>query len=115
MKVKVGGRELIASFRLLVPEGEDAWVEFTAGTWNVRINVKYDDDAGDAGTFDLIGKGDHAVLLLKKWINAFPAVTETPVLLGETEGRKVVFQLQGVSVKKVKSLDMFFYWEAENV
>ncbi len=114
MTVKVGGREQIASFRLLVPEGEDAWIEFTAGTWNIRINIQFDDNAGESGTFDLTGMGDYAILLLKKWVNPLPAVNERMVLLGETDGRKVVFQLYGSAVRGVKCLDMFFYWEKEN-
>lgn len=51
MKLTVGGKEVIETVILQMYEGEDAWIEFKAGTWEVKINVKTIDDSNEIGKF----------------------------------------------------------------
>lgn len=117
MNILVGGRQQIASVSLLVPAGEDAWVEFTADTWDVRINVVFNDDKENPQQgFSLDGKDDHAVLTIKNWNTGLPAALTEPFSLGETEGKKVLFLFSGYAVGGLKRLDLSFFWEKqENV
>lgn len=115
MKILVGGREQIGQATLLVPALSDAWIEFGAGTWSIRINVQFVDDKDNpAQSFDLNGKDDYAVLVVKNWTNPLPMAIEQPFLLGETDGKKVVFLFTGYSVGGLRRLDFSFFWEKQN-
>ncbi|KQB56821.1 MULTISPECIES: DUF6864 domain-containing function [Acidovorax] len=115
MKITVGGRELITTAVLQVPDGEDAWIEFQAGTWNVRLNVKFVDDKEDSTQrFFLEGKDDHAVLTFNNWNNGLPSAIPKPFPFGETDNRKIAFVFSGYSVAGFKRLDISFLWETEN-
>jgi hypothetical protein len=115
MKITVGGRELITTAVLQVPDGEDAWVEFQAGTWNVRLNVRFVDDKEDlTKDFTLEGKDDHAVLTFKNWNHGLPGAVPKPFQFGETDSRKIVFVLSGYAVAGFKRVDISFFWENEN-
>jgi hypothetical protein len=112
MRVTIGGRELIHSFSLFVPSGNDAWIEFLAGTWNVRLQLVFEEDTENKeARFDLIGKGDHALLSVKNWSNSLPSAIEKPVSLGENDGRKIVFIFSGYAVGELKRFDLSFFWE----
>jgi len=115
MKITVGDRELITTAVLQVPDGEQAWIEFQAGTWGVRLNVSFIDDKDDpAQSFSLEGKDDHAVLTFKNWNNGLPSAIPKPFQFGETDGRKISFLFSGYSVPGFKRLDISFFWENEN-
>ena len=115
MKITVGSRELITSAVLLVPDGEEAWVEFEAKSWNVRLNVRFvDDKENSTQDFSLEGKEDYAVLTLKKWNHSLPIAIPKPVPFGETDGRKIAFLFSGYDVAGFKRLDISFFWENEN-
>jgi hypothetical protein len=115
MKITVGSRELITSAVLLVPDGEEAWVEFEAESWNVRLNVRFvDDKENPTQSFSLVGKEDHAVLTINNWKNSLPGAITKPALFGETDGRKIAFLFSGYDVAGFKRLDISFFWESEN-
>ena len=115
MKVTVGGREQIAHASLLIGRSEDAWIEFTADTWNVRLHILFVDDANDKEHgFTLLAKDDHAELTFRNWISQLPMAIEIPFALGETDGKKVVFLFDGFSVGGFKRIDFSFFWEERN-
>jgi hypothetical protein len=115
MKVLVGGRELITTAVLQVPEGEDAWVEFKVNQWDVRVNVRFIDSTQDTEqAVNLEGKGDHAVLVLKNWNYTLPAALPEPMAFGETDGRKVVLALSGYAIQGFKRIDLSFFLEKAN-
>lgn len=115
MKITVGGRELITTAFLQVPDGEDAWIEFQAGSWTVRLNVTFIDDNEDSNkNFTLEGKDDHAVLTFKNWNNGLPAAIPKPLPFGETDNRKIVFVFSGYGFAGFRRMDISFFWENEN-
>ncbi|WP_126146820.1 DUF6864 domain-containing function [Synechococcus elongatus] len=116
MGVTVGGRELIEAFSLLVPWGDDAWINFAAGDWDVRIRIIFEDDKDDqTPRFDFSGKDDHALLCFKNWNSSLPSAIEKPVPLGQVDGREIVFLFSGYTIGSLKHIDFMFFWEASNV
>lgn len=112
MNVKIGNRQQIAAAALQVPEGEDAWVEFVADGWNVRLNVRFVDNKDDPSQkFTLEAPDDHAALVFQNWNQALPGALPKPFLLGETNGRKVSFIFSGYAVQGFKFLNLSFFWE----
>lgn len=112
MKLTIGGREVIESAFLQVPDGEDAQVEFLANKWNLRLVVKFvtNQDTSVSG-FDLEAKTDHAVLTLKNWNHTLPGSIMRPFALGETDGRKISMLFSGYAVQGFKFLALSFFWE----
>lgn len=114
MKITVGGREHITTAVLQVPDGEDAWLEFQAGTWRVRLNIIFIDDKEDSSqNFSVKGVDDHAVLTFKNWNRGLPAAVSKPFQLGEADNRNIVFIFSGYAVAGLKRLDISFFWESE--
>lgn len=115
MKVTIGGREQIANISLLIGKSEDAWIEFAADTWNVRLHVVFIESADkkDQG-FQVLGKDDHAELTLKNWNSSLPVAIESPHTLGEVNGKTVVFLFTGYTVEGFKRVDFSFFWGANN-
>ncbi len=112
MSIKIGGREHITTAALLVPEGEDAWVEFLAGTWNVRIHVVFKDDPANATpSFSLAAEEDHAVLSIINWKTPLPSATIKPFALGQTDGKTIVVLFSGYAVDGLKRIELSFFWE----
>ncbi len=112
MRVTIGGREIIQSFSLLVPGSEDAWLEFRADDWNIRLRITFEDDPSTTSSrFDLTAKGDHAHLSVKNWNNSLPSAIEQPVQLGQSGNRRVLFLFSGYAVGTLKRFDLCFLWE----
>jgi hypothetical protein len=119
VKVTVGGRERIAEVSLTIPNGEDAWLEFAAGTWNVKLHIVFVDIEGEVAPSQtkvgLEGKGEYGVLTFTNWKSAEPITLEKPVKLGKSEGRQVVMMVRGEDLGAVKALNLSFFWEGPNV
>jgi len=113
LKVTVGGREQIFATTLLIPNGEDAWIEFAADTWNIRLNIVFVDNKEDTTSrYDLTGNSDHGVLTLQNWNNSFSMGSATPISIGHTDkGRNVCAMINGHSIEGTKKLDISFFWE----
>lgn len=111
MNIKIGKKNVIQATSILIPAHEGAWLEFPADTWQVRINILFEDSKEDSSQgFNLQGKDDHAVLTLKNWNNALPMGIEEPFQLGVVNGRNVEFLFSGYSVGKLKKLELVFMW-----
>ena len=115
MKITIGGREQIGHASLLVPKSDDAWLEFGADAWNVRIHVVFveDPDEKDHG-FTLRGIEDYAELTFKNWNRSLPAAIDEPFELGRTAGRKIEFLFTGYAVGAFKRIDFSFFWGAND-
>lgn len=115
MKVTVGGRERIAEVSLSVPEGEDVWIEFKAGDWNVKLNIVFVDVEGESAPektrISLEGRGEYGLLTFTNWKNPNPMAFEMPVKLGRAEGRPIVMLANGQTIGKVKTLVLSVFWD----
>ena len=112
MQITVGNRKQIASTALQVPEGEDAWIEFQAEGWNVRLNVRFFDNKEDLSQkFSIEVADDHAVLIFQNWSQALPGALPKPFLIGQINGRKIAMLFSGYAVQGFRFLNLSFFWE----
>ena len=110
MKITAGGRELIDEATLLVPKGEEAWIEFNASSSVVKVKILFVDLCGDPEPgYSLSGNDNHAVLTIKNWNNSLPMCIEEPA---RQDGRAIYFQFIGDSVGNLKRIQIAFFWEA---
>ena len=115
LKIIVGGREQIANATLMIPASEDAWVEFDADNWHVKINIVFAETESKADTgVSLNNNGDHAVLTINNWNNRTPMALETPFRIGEVNGKAVECLFSGYAIKSFKRLDISFFWGKRN-
>ena len=108
---RIGNQVVIHTATLLVPEGQSAWVEFPANTWNVRINVIFlDDPSFPESRTTLQGVGDHAEMRITNWNNALPMATEQPSLLGSTDNHQIMYMFSGFRVGGMRQITLQFFW-----
>lgn len=117
MKVTVGGRERIQSFSLAILPGEDAWIEFFADDWLVRLNLVLESDPshGDVSRVRIEGAGDHAILKIVNWDGPLPIAFTTPIVIGHHAKGDLVAIAHGHSVNRVALVNLDFFWGNKNV
>lgn len=113
--MKIGKGVVVHTATLIVPEHEDAWVEFQLRTWSVRINVVFEDDAASlesqspVATVSIEGRGDHGRMVLRNWRNPLSTSTTTPIEVGTTdELTKLYVMLWHTRVGAINRVDLQF-------
>ena len=108
MSIKIGDLDVIHSQVLLIPEGDDAWVEFKVLNWEVKLHFVFIEDNKNANesSYKLVGKDDHALFELKNWKNPLGMSFSEPIEFGTTEGRSVYIMLLGYTVGNLRKLDL---------
>lgn len=116
MKARIGNLEILHSQMFLIPEGKEAWVEFKALSWDVKLKfvLEKDEENPDKGSFNIAGNNDHGVITLKNWSSSLGMSLQEPIDFGLTEGKKVYFMAFGHKVGSVTKLDVQFYMECGN-
>lgn len=112
VKIKIGGRQVIDTASLIVPKGEDAWLEFKAGTWDVKLRLVFVDEDEGNSSWSISPAGDHAVITFTKWSSPLGLGIVEPATVGEADGRKLQFLCEGSSLGSAKKLDFQFFWGA---
>jgi len=113
MKAKIGDLEVIHSQILLIPKGSDAWVEFRAMNWDVKLHfILIDDEENiNESSYRLVGQDDHALFELKNWKSPLGISFSEPMEFGSTEGKSVSAMVIGYSVGNLIKLETQFYLE----
>lgn len=111
MKVTVGNRNLIGTVNLHVPAGESAWIEFSADSWHVKLNIRFIDDPKIDPGFTIEPSDDHAIVTFKNWNQSLPAATTQPQKFGEKDGKALSFILSGYAVEGLKVMTLSFFKE----
>lgn len=116
MTARIGKFNIIHSQLLLIPDGADAWVEFRAKNWDVKLKflLVEDKENPNESTFDLTAEEDHGVITLKNWSHSLGMSFKEPVDFGSTDGEKVYFMAFGHKVGNVTKLELQFYMECQN-
>lgn len=116
LKVTIGGRERVGEISLTVPKGEDAWVEFKALSWDMKIHLVFEDseDGKPEPSWSLRGKGDYAEITFKNWVSAQGLSVVEPVELGSINGRAIIMFVHGRVVPGFKLVNLSFFDEAQN-
>ena len=89
----IGGREVVHSSSLVIPEGEDASFEFLVGAWRIKIRVDFDttDDTKKEAEIRLEPSGDELQITFLNWDNSLGMATTEPVQLGRSSTGQSVF------------------------
>ena len=116
MKARIGRFEVIHSQLLLVPEGAEAWVEFMALDWEVKLKIilDTDDESPDESRFNISGEDDYGVIKLINWDGELGMSFREPVDFGSTNGKKVYFMASGHKIGNIIKLDFQFYMECQD-
>lgn len=116
LKVTIGKRERVGDVSLTIPNGEDAWVEFKALNWDMKIHIIFEDleDKKAPSSWSLRGKGDYAEITFKNWISAQGMSIPEPVELGSVNERSIMMFVHGRIVPGFKLVDLSFFDEAQN-
>lgn len=115
MKIKIGTKEVVFTASLIVHAGADAWIEFTADTWNVKLKLEFVDDADtlkDGTGIVVSAENGHGLIKFVRWKNSLGTANTNPFTLGTTkEGRKVTFSAAHWLIGNVNKMDIQFYIE----
>lgn len=114
-EVIIGGRKVVATVHLQVPESEDAWVNFQVDSWKIKLHIAFADNNNDSNIknpdFTIQPNGDYADVTFLNWNNSLPAVTKSPILIGETKHQKVYLMFSGSSVRGTRLVNISFLTE----
>jgi hypothetical protein len=114
--MKIGNREVVHTFSIIVPDKEDAWVDFNVGQWNINLRIYFTEDKGkDTGALSLEVLQDIPHLNLINWRNALGTATIKPIELGTTsDGRQLSFMLTHWLIGETNKLDIQFLLGGES-
>lgn len=88
---KIGNRTLLYSKDFIVPEGEHIEIIHNIEGWNLKIKIKFEQNAEKQG-LNITPVDDHALIIFQKWDNGLGTCTSKPIQLGTHQsGRKVYF------------------------
>lgn len=121
--MQVGGRQVVHTASLILPENEDAWIEFVVQAWKVRLQIVFENTPSTPAPNEPRGKSepglrvearaDHGRLVFHNWTHSLPIVTTSPVQVGTTSaGSKLVLMAWHTLTGPVHRVDLQFYEEA---
>ncbi len=115
MSLKLGNKKQIHTESVLVPKGEEVWIEFRAYSWDVKLNFKLlnNIEGKEAGGLDYEVKDTHAVVKLYDWNSTTKMVLPVLMEVGRTENKPVYMILVCHGIASVTKLDVQFYVEAD--
>ena len=88
---KIGNKELVYSKDFIVPEGEDVDITHNLQGWDLKIKIKFDQNAENQ-SINLTPVDDHALITFQKWDSSLGSSTANPAQLGtHNSGRTVYF------------------------
>jgi hypothetical protein len=84
---KVGQYIIAGTKRLIIPNGQDAWFQFTHEGERIDFRVVFesDEDAKAQPSLRYEGRNDHALLTFRNWSNPLGQATITPIRVGVTD------------------------------
>jgi hypothetical protein len=114
MIARVGKHEVIHTQTLILPDGDDGWIEFDVGTWRARVKVRFESNNQEPvqQTLSIDAEGDHAILRLFNWRNSLGSATTKPVQFARMSGgASVSFMATHWYVGNVNRIDFQFLLE----
>lgn len=88
---KIGSNALLYSKDFIIPEGDEVEVIQNLEGWNLKIKIKFDQNAEKQG-LSITPVDDYALITFQKWDNGLGTCTSKPIELGtHGTGKKVYF------------------------
>ncbi len=113
MTARVGNLTVLSTETLIIQNGNDAWIEFDAEGWHVKLNVVLQDvEPRNKSTTTITAKEDHGVITLTNF-GLEGGASFSPIRMGETGGKGIYFSGFGESVGDVKKITLQFYIKDE--
>lgn len=112
MTTRVGNLTVVSEATLLLPHGDDGFVDFKLGGWHVKVQVVLvETEDGELG-LSLETRGDTARLQLTNWKNSLGSATRSPIEVGLTsEGSPLLLMVLHNKVGEVDHLHLQFLME----
>ena len=113
--MRVGNRAVLTTISLIVPKGEDAWIEFPIQGWKLRLKLVFANDELSPGPrLQVETEDDHGRIVFTNWNNVLGTATKTPVQLATlNSGQRVVGMFWHAQVGEARKLDAELMLEAE--
>jgi hypothetical protein len=103
----IGGKEVILSQTLLIPDGEEATVETVVEGWTVKIIVHFIPNGSEKPTVEWITEDDFLRMTFKGWRSTLGGGSQKPLKLGETETKRPLeFMVYHMRSGKLNRLDL---------
>lgn len=111
--IKIGDKLLVESCRLLVPEGDEARIEFSLPESDLplSVTVKFvtEESEDSKGSITVKGKAQDAVITFRNWNSVFGATMQKQLSFAESQdGDEVYFIASAKKAGKVYCLDIQF-------
>lgn len=115
VNVRIGGREILKLVTLIVPGGDDAWLELKLHDWSLKIRFVFLPVGGESATsgYSFVPKDGYAEIQLTGWSSPLSVATKQPVPLAhKSDGRKIQVMLWGTAAGDTRRLDVQFSVDA---
>jgi hypothetical protein len=110
MSVRIANREIIQTNTLLIPQGEEVWIEVPIIGWTLRVQLVFatDQQKGEPRiTVEAVEK--HARITLLNWTNSLGTASLSPVQIATlSDGRKVFFMVWHAQTGKTSKVVVQF-------
>jgi len=112
--MKIGNRDIIYTTTLLVPKGEEAWIDFNVGAWEIKLNIVFEDSSEKKGKpfITIEAEKDYGRIIFKDWTDGLGTASTEPMEIARTnEGRAITFLTALKQIGSVKEVHLQFYLE----
>lgn len=112
--MRIGAREVAHTAILLIPPGEDGWLEFNVGSWTARLKLVFRTVPAKEGTstgasLELEAMEDHACLTFTNWDNGLGTATIRPIDFARlSDGRTVTAMIWHAKTGDMHRVDLQF-------
>lgn len=111
---RLGSNTLLYSQDFIIPEGEEVEIAKNLEGWNLKIKIKFEQNAEEQG-LSITPIEDHAVITFHKWDNGLGTCTSKPIELGtHGTGKKVYFLASNFCIGGTNKLTFQLLMEGQN-
>lgn len=104
--VKIGQRDLMEHYSLLIPKGSAAHIPVDVNGWMFDLEIEFDNASEDKGV-DVSPSGDGVRITFRKWDNVLGTALTEPVTLATLgDGRKLAFMASNYAIGTTNKLDL---------
>ena len=114
--MEIGNRKVVYSCSLIIPEGETALVEFSIGSWKIKIRINFENDLQTNESTINVGEemNGESLITFSNWKNPVGTATIKPVVIGQTDtNQQLLMMAASWLIGNVNKLDLHFLLSAK--
>ncbi|MCB5288032.1 MAG: hypothetical protein LHW64_09535 [Candidatus Cloacimonetes bacterium] len=105
--IKIGNRELVESYSLLIPEDEKAVVQVDISGWKFEMEIAFDNSPKEKQGVNIVPNEKGAKITFVKWDNGVGTALVKPGLIAKlADGRELVFMASNYSIGGTNKFDI---------